>query len=367
MKRALLISLCLILCFSMSGCKKSSREENRKENSAGSGYGVSQKSIIGINDLYFFSVNTTKEQVLAALGSPQKYTIAAEGAVSYLLETGATLQLIYDDRDVVKSAIYTDESGKEQNLFTFLVEQGVLESAGATSNHQNTGVGDQATQAGGTGNAVKNPASDPTGGNEAGGEATEKNPTAGNKAPGADGADEQYFATERYSLDIASKLLVAGAKRQKILSALGKPNGYSSISFERESYLIDVYYMQNGSVYYLDYGYARESLRAVRVVKGSSVTVLFGKWGQEEKPKDFFYATRNLTGFSSLKKGARPSEIYRRFGDPDWYEGSASGYKDAYQLMGGAVLYLDFGAGHSGLKSATVRQKNGAIIPYTLR
>ncbi len=365
MKQPLLIILCLSLCLFMNGCKKAEIESARKENSAGSGYGVAQKSSISLNDLYFFSVNTTKEQVLSALGSPQKYTIASEGAVTYILDSGATLQLTYNQRDVVKSAVYTDESGKEQSLFTLLVNQQVLESEDSASKNQNTGVGNQAEE------AKKEEEKKPVAGQKPSGE---QKPSANqkpsqNKNPSVNSAaqTEIYFASENYSIDIASKLLEVGAKRKKIISALGKPHAYGSVSFKKDSYLIDVYHMEDGSIYYLDYGYEREALRAVRAVKGSRITNLLGSWGQAEKPKDIYYDTRNLTAFSSLKKGAKPVEVYRRYGEPNWYEGNETSYKDAYQLMGGAILYLDFGSGHGNLISAMVRQKDGSMVPFTLR
>ena len=352
MRRILLIGICIAVGLSIGGCKNSSASgAPQKENSGGSGYGVAQKSSIKMSDLYFFSVNTTKDQVLAALGSPQKYTIAESGAVTYLLESGATLKLVYNNRDVVKTATLTDESGKSHNLFTYLVEEKVLESEGGVSQSQNTGVGEQLDQP-----------------------ASEKEETSSDNKPSSSPEKEEaskqndgYFSSQRYSKDIAEKLLKEGAKRKKILSALGKPNGYSSVAFKVGSYLVDLYYMEDGSTYYLDYGYNRETLRAVRAVKGGQSEMLLGSWKQEEKPKDFFYQTRNMTLFTSLKKGIKPSELYRQYGAPDWYEGNASRYRDAYQLMGGAVLYLDFGAGHNGLIAANVRQQDGAIVPYTLR
>lgn len=351
MRRILLISICIALGLSMGGCKRSKGPEAAKENSGGSGYGVAQKSSLTMSDLYFFSVNTTKEQVLTALGSPQKYTIAETGAVTYLLDTGATLKLTYNERDVVNKATLTDESGKEHDLFAYLVEQKVLESIGGVSQNQNTGAGEQTGE-------MEQEAAKPSDGSSAQTKPSEKEPL---------GEGGGYFSTERYSKDIAEKLLKKGAKRQKILSALGKPGSFSSVSFKAESYLVDVYYMEDGSTYYLDYGYGRETLRAVRAVKGGQISMIFGSWEQEKRPKDFFYQTRNMTLFTSLKKNAKPSEIYRQYGEPDWYEGTESRYRDAYQLIGGAVLYLDFGSGHHGLTAANVRKQDGTIVPYTLR
>ena len=351
MKKALMLLLCLSMSLALFSCNQEDGAEYAKEESGGSGFGVVKKSIITVSDLYFFSVNTNREQVEAALGSPQEYMISEDGAVTYRLENGAVLQLTYNQQGKVKDARFTDEVGKKWNLFDYLVELEVLKSASSTSQGGNTGMGESVS-----GDANQKPDSDkPSSGNQD--SEKEENPAESGG----------YFSAKRYSRDIASKILKEGVKREKVLSALGKPNSFSSITFQKESYLIDAYSMEDGSIYYLDYGYTREKLRAVRCVKGSSISVVLGEWGQQERPKDFYYTTRNLNAFQSLKKGTKPSELYRRFGEPDWYEGDSSRYQDAYQLMDGSVLYLDFGNGHSGLSAATVKDEKGALRPYTLR
>lgn len=348
MKKALLLLLSLILILSMSGCSQKEAVSYGKEESGGSGFGVVKKSAITLSDLYFFSVNTTRGEVLEALGSPQEYMIADGGAVTYRLDSGATLKLTYNQRDVVKTALFTDENGKEQDLFSYLVELGVLKSVGGVAQDGNTGVGQQAT-----------PEKEP--------DSQEQNQDENQKEESSAVEQGGYFSSLRYSLDIAEKLLKEGAKREMILSALGKPNSFGSVSYQKGSYIIDIYIMEDGSIYQLDYGYTREKLRAVRSVKGSRVSAVLGSWGQQERPQDFYYNTKNLNLFHSLKKGMKPSELYARLGAPDWYEGNERDYRDAYQLASGSILYLDFGNGHSGLVAATLQKADGTQAPYALR
>lgn len=338
MKKGLLILLSGILVLSMAGCSRIEAPSYEKEDSGGSGFGVVKKSAITLSDLYFFSVNTTKSQVLKALGSPQEYMIAEGGAVTYRLDNGASLKLTYNQREVVSTALFTDESGKERDLFEYLVELGVLKSVGGVAQGGNTGVGKEEQD-------------------------SKEEIQEENQAPEQGG----YFSSGRYNLDIASKILKEGAKRETILSALGKPNSYGSISYEKNSYIIDIYIMEDGSIYQLDYGYTREKLRAVRAVKGSTISMVLGSWGQQERPKDFYYDTKNLNLFSSLRKGSKPSEVYARLGAPDWYEGNEREYRDAYQLASGSIIYLDFGSGHGALEGATLKKADGTQVPQRLR
>ena len=125
--------------------------------------------------------------------------------------------------------------------------------------------------------------------------------------------------------------------------------------------------MEDGSVLYLDYGYNRTNLRAVRKVVGTTATDYLGTWGQEEKPEGYIRFTRNQAVFNTLKKNAKPSEIYRRFGAPDWLEGSATRYRDAYMLLGGNVFYLDFGPNHAGLTAVVLQKSDGSVVNYTLK
>ena len=342
-KRMLSFFLCMILLLNASGCKKKAPDYER-EDSGGTGFGVIQKSAILEQDLYFFSVSTTRSEVLTALGSPQSYMISDGNTYTYRLQDGATLALTYNEREVVKTAVYTTAAGEKNDLFEYLVSIGILKSSTSQNgNAGNTGVGNQT-----------NPQGSEQGGASSGVQ-------SGQTEEGG------YFASKRYSYSLAEQILKVGVSRETVVSALGKPNSYSSVSFKKDSYLIDVYTMDDGSNLYLDYGYARENLRAVRMVKGSEASVYLGSWGEEEKPKGFYRETKNLNLFNTLKKNAKPSEIYQQYGAPDWFEGTEGNYRDAYQLLDAAVLYLNFGAGHGSLASASLQKADGTVSAYSLR
>lgn len=339
------VAIAAALLITLSGCQRASTVYEREE-SGGTGFGVTHKSAITVQDLYFFSVSSTRDEVLTALGSPQTYIISDGNTDTYSLNDGATLTLKYSTRGLIESATYTDAAKVRWDLFDFLVEVGVLTShTGQNTSAGNNGVGSNTSPVGSeTTPEMNNPTT------------TTDNPT-----------DTNYFSTKRYSYDMADQLLSVGVARETVVSALGKPNSFSSVTFAKDSYLIDVYAMDDGSRLYLDYGFSRTNLRAARVVRGSTVSSYLGTWGAEEKPSTFYRNTKNLNLFTTLTRNARPSEIYRRYGAPDWFEGTADSYRDAYQLMNGDILYLDFGAGHSSLSSASVLRSNGTVTAYGLR
>ncbi len=337
----LLLAACL---FSMPACKKK-RDPYPREESAGTGYGVTQKSALMEQDLYFFTVNTEKSEVLSALGSPQSYLISNGNSFTYRLQDGATLTLSYDDRAVVKTAAYVDAAGKEWDLFSYLVSIGILKSY--TSPGKTTG------ETGGTA----------TGGTEPG-TGTVSEGAAGGQTAATGGS---FFSTQKYSYSLMEQILKVGASRDTVVAAVGKPNSFSAVTFAKDSYIIDIYAMEDGSTLYLDYGYARDTLRAVQKKSGTTVSAYLGSWGAETKPAAFSRPARTSNLFRNLRADMKPSDLYRQFGEPDWYEGSASAYRDAYQLSDGAVLYFDFGQGHSGLASAVLQRADGTLESQTLR
>lgn len=328
--------LAVTLVCSLSGCKREAVTKEQEE-SAGTGYGVTQKSALILQDLYFLRPGTARSAVATALGSPGSYALAESSTDTYRLTGGETLVLTYNENDKITEAVYTDTAGKKQDFFSYLKELGIL-----TSYQSSGGATEQEPP------AEEEPVQKP-----------ENEPIIN--------ADSGYFSTKRYSYEMAEQLLKEGVERETVVSALGKPNSYSSVTFQADSYIIDVYVMEDGSSLLLDYGYNRTSLRAVQQVKGTFSTTYLGTWGQEEKPNGFYRYTRNQTVFNTLKKNAKPSEIYRRFGEPDWLEGSADHYRDAYLLLNGGVFYLDFGADHSGLTAAVLKKSDGTIVNYTLR
>lgn len=335
-KKITALLLCLLLLCCVNSCK-SAPVAAKREESGGTGYGVSQKSALTLQDLYVLRPGTDRTEVQNALGSPQTHVIAENNTDTYRLQDGETLVLTYSDRDEIKTAELTDTAGAKQDLFGYLNSLGILKNY-STSEKTELQENEEQPQT-------------PQG--------NEPEVTVPNEESG-------YFSVKRYSYELADQVLQLGIERETVVSALGKPNSFSSVAFTKDSYIIDVYAMDDGSTLYLDYGYTREKLRAVQQAKGSTTANYMGTWGQEEKPSGYIRYTRNQQVFNTLKKNAKPSEIYRRFGEPDWLEGKETRYRDAYQLLNGSVLYLDFGPNHNSLTAAVLEKTNGTVVNYTL-
>ena len=339
MKKIIAILLCLSLGASLCACKKSGGENAPlREESAGTGYGTGRSSAIIEQDLYFLRPGSKRADVESALGSPQSFVVTDANSCTYRLAEGETLVLTYTKSDKVDTAEYTDAEGKKWDLFAYLNSKGIMVNYGSsTPLEDETETPDQQT------------------------------PDVELPQTGMPSDIYYYFSIQRYSYEMANQILEEGALRETVVSALGKPNAYSSVDFKAHGYIIDVYYMDDGSTLYLDYGYAREKLRAVRKVKSGVNTDLLGEWGAEEQPDGLYRGDRTRYLFNNLTAGRKPSEIYRRYGAPDWYEGSSRSYQDAYCLQDGSVLYLDFGSGHSTLTAAFIKKADGGSIVLELK
>lgn len=344
-KKWIAAAVCLTLLVGLGGCKGGQPSVSAgKEDSGGTGFGVSQKSILSMQDLYFLRPGIARAEVEAALGSPQTYVLTSADTVTYRLQDGETLELTYSKNGWVEKARFTDTAGEEGDLFAYLSELGIIsnyESDGSYTSEKN----EEKEPENDEGDKVQQPQTDAM----------------------AEAEASQYFAIRRYSYSMAEQIITLGAERQTVVSALGKPNSYGSVTYAKDSYIIDIYVMEDGSSLQLDYGYSRNTLRAVRKVQGTEVLPYLGEWGQEEKPENFYRHTRNVNLFSSLKKGSKPSEIYRSYGEPDWLEGNANHYRVAYMMADGAVFYMDFGSNNSSLSAASLQETNGAVTVYTLR
>ncbi len=340
MKKIIAVLLCLSLGASLCACKKQAEEAPAREESAGTGYGTGKTSAIIEQDLYFLRPGSKRSDVEAALGSPQTFVLAGVDSCSYRLADGEELVLTYNKNDKVDTAEYTDAEGKRWDLFAFLDAKGIMVNYGSDTPLE------------------EQPIVLPD---------AEETPEVQTPETGMPSDIYYYFSIQRYSYEMAEQILEAGALRETVLSALGKPNAYSSVDFKADGYIIDVYYMDDGSTLYLDFGYAREKLRAVRKVKSGVASEYLGKWGAEEKPEGLYRGDRTRYLFNALAKGQKPSEIYRRYGAPDWLEGSSRSYRDAYALQDGSVLYLDFGSGHSTLTAASIKKADGGIVVIDLR
>ena len=342
--------LCFALLLGFSGCK-STPIQKTKEESGGTGFGVINKSVLTMQDLYFLRPGSNRSTVNEKLGSPLSLALEETTDDTYRLTDGETLVLTYNLNQKVIKAELTDTAGKKKDFFAYLNELGII------SNYKPEGGGSTVPSVS---------EQDPEEPSEPVVQPDEQEVPSVEPLP-AQKPQDGYFSSKRYNYEMAAEILKEGAERETVVSAFGKPNSFSSVNFEKDSYIIDVYTMEDGSVLYLDYGYNRTALRAVRRVSGSQVSAYLGAWGQEAKPEGYVRFTRNQEVFNNLKRNTKPSDIYRRFGAPDWLEGSASRYRDAYMLRDGAVFYMDFGPNHTGLTAVVLQRSDGSVVNYTLR
>ena len=344
-QRIIAIGLCLLLSVGLSGCRLQ-EDIAERESSGGSGYGAVRKSVLTEQDLYFFNHTTTREEVLAELGTPQESMLTVDNGAEYQLKDGRTLSIVYSPRNIVQTAVLTDSSGAEQSLFDYLGSLGILKTVGFSPDRQPEETPEHSE--------TEEP----------------ETPSAGEtitEVPTQTVTDTEYFSARTYTYAVAEQILVEGALRETVVSAFGKPNRFASVTYEEDSYIIDVYVMEDGGILYADYGYLRNSLRAVRKVKDGLSSDYLGTWGVEEKPQGFYRITKNQALFTSVKKGSTPSTIFKRFGEPDWLTGDEQHWRAAYQLQNNAVLYFDFGEGGNQLSSAHIRKEDGSISIFALR
>ncbi len=340
-QRLMAFGICLILLLSLCGCHRAPAASPLREDSAGTGYGALQKSALKEQDLYFLTYGLNRAQVVEVLGSPAEALLTADKAEGYRLQDGRRLEIIYSPQDHIQSATLTNQQGEKEDLFDYLIKIGILKTVGTTT----------------TPSAPQEKPEEPQQPEE--------------EAPGQEEIvpqpEQGFFSDDVYLYAVADQIIKEGALRETVVSALGKPNRFSSVDFAADGYLIDVYVMEDGSSLYLDYGYQRSQLRAVRKMTGSTVSDLIGTWGAEQKPNQFYRYTKNKTLFRSVMRGTTPDALYKRFGEPDWFEGEENHLRAAYQLINGAVIYFDFGDGNRGLSSAFVREQDGSISVFGLR
>ena len=168
-----------------------------------------------------------------------------------------------------------------------------------------------------------------------------------------------YFASGSYDKSIFDNSLTIGMSRNSVLDNIGKPNYYSSSNFKNDSYIIDCYVLNDGTTLYLDYGYSREYLRCARTEKSGIYSAYLGTWSIQSKPGGFTHDLISQTMLDALRKDMVPSTVYSMLGEPHWYEGSSSRYRDAYELIDGTIAYLDFGSAHNKLSTITLLDISG--------
>ncbi len=329
-----IIVLLLMLLLFCSGCRP---EEEQlvtigTEDGGGSGYGVSAKSVLNLSDFYFITQNSTRINNRITLGTPVYVLGESE---TYTLSDGSQVVLTYDTKGVLHDALYTDfESGKSYGLFDKLVQLGVLRGEADS--------GDTPSENGDTEN-------------HNGGQQTD-----GGKLPVL--SDKTY---EKQAFDGGLSLYL---DRTAVLTTFGAPNSFAGRFYKKDSYIIDCYRLNDGSTLLLDYGFDRKSLRCAAIKGADGVTKTYlGAWTAQSKPADFVRPRIELNQVTSLSKGTNTQKVYETLGEPAWFEGAASNYRDAYMLSDGSTVYLSYDDGHGKLTDAHQLTVEGKLLKVSLR
>lgn len=333
MKRICALLAVLLL---LGGCKPAADEliSVGTEDGGGSGYGVSVKSVLKLSDFYFITRGSTRDNNTLVLGTPV-YTMGESD--TYHLEDGSQVVLTYDAKGILEDTMYTSaEDNKNYGLFDIFVQQGVLHNSGSSTDTQNGG-----------NNEGQQPSTD-------GG--AEQTPT-----------DRPIFSTDTFRKEAFDGGLNLYLDRSTVLATFGSPSAFMGRSYRKDSYIIDVYKLSDGSTLMLDYGYDRKSLRAAAIRDtGGILSGYLGSWAEQSKPADFVRPTVSLNQVTSLKKGISPQKVYEKLGEPAWFEGSSSNYKDAYVLQDGNTVYLSYNTERTQLQEAYQQSSDGKVLEVAL-
>ena len=325
-KKAALFVLCILL---LSSCAPKEEEfTSGTEDGGGTGYGVSTQSLLKLSDFYFVTKSSTRENNRLSLGSPQ-YSVGTQD--DYTLSDGSRVTLIYNEKGVLQDSTYTEADAKTAyTLFDKLALLGVVRSSTG-----NTSSGGQTTT-------------------------TPSKPTE-EKTP------QGVFSTAVYRRAAFDGTLNLYLSRTSVLSAFGLPTGFTARNYRYDSYILDCYALEDGSTLMLDYGYDRTNLRAaaIRSTDGSVRTYL-GTWSAQQKPGDFVRKNVTINQLTALRKGSSPQKVYETVGEPQWFEGNALDYRDAFTLSDGSVVYLVYSDHHTKLASA-YRMLDNKQVTVTLR
>lgn len=339
---------------SLCACAKTEPADSYpKENAGGSGYGAGIKSSLYIEDFYFINVGTLKSTVELTLGSPHYTEEGNSSYTLYELNNGDSIEFAYDkEKSTVNTASYIFANGDKESFFDILVQLGVLKSSDSEQGASN----------------VQIPSSDGNGKTD-----TETDAPSNSDKPiqqpsyPSQVVQGELFATGMYNYVLIEPVLTVGASRSSILSAVGKPNYYFSYDFSFDSYIIDCYNLNDGSKLYIDYGYARDAVRAAAIYKNGSYTAILGsRWSAQVKPTGFTRAVGQKDSLNRLKKNMTPAQAYKILGEPSWYEGNRGSYSDVFALPGGEYAYLSFGSAHNKLTSVSIVGEDGTSTVVTL-
>lgn len=330
MKRIWALALILLLC---AGCAPTDEDEVISvgtEDGGGSGYGVSVQSVLKLSDFYGVAVGSTRENNQLMLGSPL-YSLGTSD--TYALTDGSQVVLTYNTTGTLADTLYTDfESGKSYGLFDYLISIGVLQG---------------------------------TVGGEGGD--TPDTPDGGNQGDVQSG-NVPVFSTNLYSKSSFDGKLSLYLDRSTVVSTIGAPTAFAARQYKADSYIIDHYNLDDGSVLMLDYGYDRGSLRCAAIKGADGVTSGYlGAWAPQSKPADFVREKIELRQITALARGTDVAKVYAALGEPSWMEGKATEYRDVYLLSDGSHVYLSFSDAHSKLEGAYQVTAEGKMIEVSLR
>lgn len=358
-KRVISLTLMFSMLVSLASCSKKTDSANYPtENAGGTGYGAAIKSALYIEDFYFMTLGTLKSKIDLLIGSAHYCKDNNELMPVYTLNNGDSISVTFDEKkSTVSGATYTYSTGESENFFEMLVQLGVLRSS---------------TQESGNDTTVVIPTPDT---NDDTNDDTNENTTPDTQTPVVipeqntqTAIQGDVFASGMYNLTLIEAAIAVGMPRTSVVASVGKPNYYFSSTFAPDSYIIDCYNLTDGSKLYLDYGYARDSLRCAAVYKdGTYTSILSSAWKVQSKPEGFTRPVVASESIHSLSKNMTPAKVYKKLGEPSWYEGSRGSYSDVYLLSDGTYAYLNFGSAHNKLTSVSVKGENGSETVITIK
>ncbi len=333
MKRILAVLLMsMLIC---AGCAPTQQDTvilSGTEDGGGSGYGIGSQSVMRLSDFYGVSAGSMRDNNLLILGSP-RYSLDLSD--TYPLSDGSQVVLTYNATGTLVETLYTDfESGKSYDLFDYFISIGVLQGNIAEDDKPNA------------------PSTDTTPDSEQ------------NNAP----SSIPVFSSQLYKKENIDGKLSLYLERNTVLTTIGAPSSFSARQYKKDSYIIDCYNLDDGSVLMLDYGYDRKNLRSAAIRGADGVTSGYlGAWSAQSKPADFVRPTVRLNQITSLTKGMSALKVYTALGEPAWFEGKASDYRDVFLLEDGSTVYLSYTDAHSKLSGAYQITAEGKMVQVSLR
>ena len=335
MKRIWVLGLALVLL--CAGCAPK-EDENiifsaGSEDGGGSGYGVSVQSVMKLRDFYAITVGSTRENNQLMLGSPL-YSLG--NSDTYALSDGSKVVLTYNTKGALTDTLYTDiKSGKSYGLFDYLISIGVMQGTIGGNEENNT---------------------------------PKPTPDSDSQGDGAQDGPLPLFSSKTYPKDTFDGKLSLYLDRSGVVSTMGAPSAFAARQYKNDSYIIDHYYLDDGSILMLDYGYDRKSLRCAAIKGADGVTSGYlGTWAAQSKPADFVRPKIELKQVTALSKGASPTKVYTALGEPAWREGTAADFRDVYVLSGGGYIYLSYSDAHAKLSGAYQMTGDGKYVEVSLR